>query len=110
MGIDKFIVGHPQRVGDAAYSFEMVDVTCSYHKFDVDCLGHLSHCGSYGFLVIISVTPGVVHKVEVERLLQCCPFGSRVVRFLPVASTARICQKRYGSEQDCQMDSHDSEF
>ena len=83
VGVDKFVVGHPQRVVHAAHAFKMVDVSGGDYEFGTDFFGHGSHQFGYGLLVVITVAAEVVGDVEVEFLVE-----DGIIRYLcgcPVA-------------------------
>ena len=80
MGINEFIVGHPERVGNALHTFEVVYISGCDDELDVDGLGHPAHCLGYRLLVIPAVAAEVIGKVEVEGLFKALPFLSMVCR------------------------------
>lgn len=55
MAVDELVIGHPERVGDALYTLEMMHIPGRHDKFNVYGLSHEAHSLRYGLLVIVAV-------------------------------------------------------
>ena len=64
MGIDQFVVGHPEWIVDARHTVEMVSVSGRYHTFDLYLLGQITHQLSDRLLLIIAIAPQVADEQE----------------------------------------------
>ena len=97
MGIDEFVVGHPERVFHAGHSLEVVYVAGGSHEFYIDFLGKLPHLFGDGFLVVVTVPAQVVGDDEIERVaVQPCQ-ASR----LPTGRTASAAGNEKQGKTDC---------
>ncbi len=65
--INELVVGHPQGIGRALHTIEVMDVTHGDDCLRADGECHLTHELSDGLLVIVTIATHVVDPVEVDR-------------------------------------------
>ena len=107
VGVDQFVVGHPERVVYAGHALEVVNVAGSGHKLDVDLLGQFAHRLGDRFLVVVAVASQVVGNDEVEIVFvdRGQPLGR--IRRSGRSSVAGGQHPRAGQQQEkCTVDFH----
>ena len=70
MAVNQLIIGHPKRILNAGNSFEVVNITGSYHKLNIGVLGQFAHALCNRFLIVVTVPSQVIGHNEVEVVIQ----------------------------------------
>ena len=75
MGVDEFVVGHPQRVVDRADADAVMGVAKRKKCIRAHCLGDIAHQFCYRFLFVISIAAEVVANHQLDIAVQLCGRG-----------------------------------
>ena len=73
MTVNQLVVGHPERIVNAAHTFKMVHVSGCKYTLGTNNIRHFSHQLGYGLLVIITVTSQIVSHIKIQLFLQSFP-------------------------------------